>query len=142
MIFPARIIDNDKVIPPKLVRQDAVYKKCENVGESLRYLSLGIKQMIISRDKEMAKIVNLIPIEYGKILVDCDTDSKSNNIPHSILAVTIKNAHRTFVLRLSDPSVINDWLEDYKKIIDNTHEYSLRQSKELFSYLVRVWEVF
>ena len=66
------------MIPPKLVRQDAVYKKCETLGETLRYLSLGTKQMIISKDKELNKIVNLIPIEYGKTLVDHDLDLKGN----------------------------------------------------------------
>lgn len=65
------------MLPPKLVRQDAVYKKCQTLGESLRYLSLGVKQIILSKDKDLAKIVNIIPLEFGKILVDCDSDAKS-----------------------------------------------------------------
>ncbi len=77
LIDAGRVLQSDMVLPPRMVRQDVVYKKCETLGESMRYLSLGIKQIIISRDKELSKIVNLIPLEYGKILVDYDMDVKS-----------------------------------------------------------------
>lgn len=64
------------MLPPKLIRQDAVYKKGATMGEQLRFLSLGVKQMIISKDPEVLKIVGLIPLEYGKILVDVDLETK------------------------------------------------------------------
>ena len=54
-----------------------MYKKCETLGEQTRYLSLGVKQIIISKDKDLQKVVNLIPVEYGKILLDADLETKS-----------------------------------------------------------------
>ncbi len=68
---------DDMVLPPKLVRQDEVMKKCARIGTSLRYLSMGTKQLIISKDKEVRQIVNLIPIERGTLLLEPSADMTS-----------------------------------------------------------------
>ena len=68
---------DDMVLPPALIRQDEVYKKCARFGKSLRYLSMGTKQLIISKDKEVRQIVNLIPIERGTMLLEQSAELSS-----------------------------------------------------------------
>eukprot|EP00826_Nyctotherus_ovalis_P023388 TRINITY_DN1796_c0_g2_i7.p1 TRINITY_DN1796_c0_g2~~TRINITY_DN1796_c0_g2_i7.p1 ORF type:complete len:215 (+),score=30.18 TRINITY_DN1796_c0_g2_i7:894-1538(+) len=123
-----RIVKDDGLLPPKLVRQDQVYKKCNTIGEQLRYLSLGLKQLVISKDKELLKIVNVIPIEQGAILLDYDLESQ---------CVCIKNSFRSFELKFCDEAVINDWLCDYKEVAAGKHEYQAKYANELLSYLIK-----
>ena len=76
-------MNDDKLIAPTFIRQDQIYKKCKTLGEELRYISLGLKQLIISKDKELLKIVNIIPIERGMIIMDFNLESKCKFIKNT-----------------------------------------------------------
>jgi len=130
-----RIIKDDKLIPPKLIRQDPVYKKSNTLGKELRYVSLGVKQMIISKDKELNKIVNVIPIDNGTILLNYDLENKCKMICD--LGVNINNSFRSFELKFCEEAVIDDWISDYKEAVAGTNELLKKYANDLLSYLIK-----
>jgi hypothetical protein len=89
----------------------------------------------VSKDKELSKIVNVIPIDYSTILLDYDLENKCKG--YIDLGVSIKNSFRSFELRFCDEAVINDWISDYKEVAAGTNESLAKYANELVSYLIK-----
>lgn len=59
----------DFVLPPKSILIGECMKKKQNFGWTKRYLMLGSSQLLISRDKDFNRLVNVVPLEGGFCMI-------------------------------------------------------------------------
>jgi len=60
---------DDFVLPMQSIKTGPVKKANRTMGWERRYLLLGATQLIIARDKNFERIVNVIPLEGGFCMI-------------------------------------------------------------------------
>jgi len=118
------VVKSDYLIPEKAIRKTLIHKKCSTPGlESKRWITLGYTQILISRDKLVRKLVNIIPLQGGFVSL-----ARKNG---SILI--LRCGDKSFSLRFNSAEECEEWYLDISNILKGV--YLRRFTGKIFSLL-------
>lgn len=89
---------DDFHLPPQSLLKAKIKKKNKNLGWETRYLALGLTNLIISRDEEFSKILNIVPLTAGTFSIKRKSD-----------VIVLRTSEREFVIKYTCTRVAEQW---------------------------------
>ena len=89
---------DDFHLPPQSLLKAKIKKKNKNLGWETRYLALGLTHLIISRDEEFSKILNIVPLTAGTFSIKRKSD-----------VIVLRTSEREFIIKYTCTRVAEQW---------------------------------
>lgn len=134
---------DDFHLAPKALLKAKIKKKNKKLGWETRFIALGMTQLLISRDEEFTKLLNVIPLAPGTFAIKMKKELltiKTSEREFIIKFNTIHEAHTWFchILQLTGRE-LTDFISETSKI--KQHRDVSKQMKTFLNYEQQMKEV-
>jgi len=85
-------------LPPQSLLKAKVRKKNKNLGWETRYIALGLTQLLITRDENYVRVLNIVPLLPGTFIINRRLDH-----------ITLKTSEREFILEFETIGESEQW---------------------------------